>query len=88
MSRGPVPLLKVDEMLGSYAPDPAKLITVEFPKREWEDAPSGMMWRGTYNAKTTFVDDDKKEHLSFAYKLVIAKDFAGGPTAAAPVTVS
>ena len=31
--------------------------------------------RGTYNAKTTFVDDDKKEHLSFEYKLKIAKDW-------------
>jgi len=32
--------------------------------------------RGTYNASTSFVDDDKKEHLSFSYKLKIAKDWA------------
>jgi len=32
--------------------------------------------RGTYNARTAFVDDDKKEHLSFEYKLKIAKDWA------------
>ena len=42
VQRGPVTVLKVDEMLGSYAPDPSKLITVDFPRREWEEAPSGM----------------------------------------------
>lgn len=42
VSRGPLPVLKVDEMLGSYAPDPSKVITVVFPRREWEEAPSGM----------------------------------------------
>ena len=67
--------LKVDEMLGSYAPDPSKVNSVIFPRREWEEAPSGMMARGTYTAKTTFVDDDKKEHLAFEYKLKIAKDW-------------
>jgi len=76
LARGPLTVLKVREMLGSYGPDPSKDIVVMFPKREWEEAPSGMMARGTYNAKTTFVDDDKKEHLNFGYKLTIAKDWA------------
>ena len=42
VSRGPITVLKVDEMLGSYGPDPAKLQTVVFPRREWNEAPSGM----------------------------------------------
>jgi hypothetical protein len=34
-----------------------------------------MMARGTYKCTTTFVDDDGTTHLTFNYKLVIAKDF-------------
>ena len=33
------------------------------------------MARGTYKCTTTFVDDDVTTHLTFNYKLVIAKDF-------------
>ena len=33
--------------------------------------------RGTYSAKTSFIDDDKKEHLSLDYKLKIAKNWGG-----------
>ena len=75
VSRGPLNVLKVDEMLGSYAPDPAKTNIVIFPRREWENAPAGMMARGTYTCKTEFVDDDKNTHLTFSYKLVIGKDW-------------
>ena len=76
VTRGPLPSVKTKEMLGSYGPDPSKVNVVEFPRREWDEAPSGMMLRGTYGAKTTFVDDDGKEHLNFSYKFNIAKDWA------------
>ena len=36
------------------------------------------MARGTYKCTTTFVDDDGTTHLTFNYKLVIAKDFLEG----------
>ena len=75
VSRGPLPSVKFCEMLGSYAPDPSKVNTVVFPRREWEEAPSGMMLRGTYSAKTSFVDDDGATHLAFEYKLAIKKDW-------------
>ena len=75
VSRGMIPLLKVDEMLGSYGPDPSRENTIVFPRREWDEAPSGVTARGTYNAKTSFVDDDRTEHLAFKYRLTIAKDW-------------
>ncbi|OAA57077.1 RHO protein GDP dissociation inhibitor [Niveomyces insectorum RCEF 264] len=65
---------KDSEMIGSYAPctDKQPLYT----KRLTEDeAPSGMLARGHYNALSTFVDDDKKTHLSFEWSFVIAKDW-------------
>jgi Rho GDP-dissociation inhibitor len=40
-----------------------------------EDAPSGMLARGHYNAVSTFVDDDKKTHLTFEWSFDIAKDW-------------
>jgi Rho GDP-dissociation inhibitor len=65
---------KEEEMLGSYPPDP-KPVTIVVPRREWEQAPSGMTARATYSAKTTFVDDDGVEHFKLDYKLTIAKDW-------------
>jgi Rho GDP-dissociation inhibitor len=40
-----------------------------------EDAPSGMLARGHYNAVSTFVDDDHKTHLTFEWSFDIAKDW-------------
>ncbi|CAI4210915.1 unnamed protein product [Parascedosporium putredinis] len=40
-----------------------------------EDAPSGMLARGHYNAVSTFVDDDKKKHLEFEWSFDISKDW-------------
>ncbi|KAF6829965.1 RHO protein GDP dissociation inhibitor [Colletotrichum musicola] len=40
-----------------------------------EDAPSGMLARGHYNAISSFVDDDKKTHLTFEWSFDIAKDW-------------
>ncbi|KAI9158225.1 Rho GDP-dissociation inhibitor [Paramyrothecium foliicola] len=40
-----------------------------------EEAPSGMLARGHYNAVSSFVDDDKKKHLEFEWSFDIAKDW-------------
>jgi hypothetical protein len=40
-----------------------------------EEAPSGMLARGHYNAISSFVDDDKKKHLEFEWSFDIAKDW-------------
>lgn len=40
-----------------------------------EEAPSGMIARGHYNALSSFVDDDKKVHLHFEWSFNIAKDW-------------
>jgi len=65
---------KDQEMLGSYAPNTEKAPTYEKRFQE-EDAPSGMLARGHYNAVSTFVDDDKKTHLTFEWSFDIAKDW-------------
>ncbi|KAG0646277.1 Rho GDP-dissociation inhibitor [Hyphodiscus hymeniophilus] len=65
---------KDQEMLGSYAPNTDK--SPEYTKRfAEEDAPSGMLARGHYNAVSTFVDDDHKTHLTFEWSFDIAKDW-------------
>lgn len=40
-----------------------------------EEAPSGMLARGHYQALSSFVDDDKKVHLKFEWSFDIAKDW-------------
>ena len=40
-----------------------------------EEAPSGMLARGHYNAISRFVDDDNKTHLEFEWSFDIAKDW-------------
>jgi Rho GDP-dissociation inhibitor len=45
------------------------------PTVQEEEAPSGMLARGHYNAISSFVDDDKKEHLKFEWSFDIAKDW-------------
>ncbi|KAI1298938.1 rho GDP dissociation inhibitor [Xylaria venustula] len=65
---------KDSEMLGSYAPNTDKqpVYTKRFQE---EDAPSGLLARGHYNAVSTFVDDDKKQHLQFEWSFDISKDW-------------
>lgn len=69
---------RTEEMLGSFGPDAAKVneVLVPPPRSGWETAPSGMMARATYDVKATFTDDDKAEHLAFAFQLDIKKDWA------------
>ncbi|KAJ8121531.1 hypothetical protein ONZ43_g2035 [Nemania bipapillata] len=65
---------KDSEMLGSYAPNTDKQ-TIYTKRFQEEDAPSGLLARGHYNAVSTFIDDDKKQHLQFEWSFDIAKDW-------------
>ena len=40
-----------------------------------DEAPSGMMSRGHYDAVSKFVDDDDHTHLKFEWSFDIAKDW-------------
>ncbi|OHW97037.1 rho protein GDP dissociation inhibitor containing protein [Colletotrichum incanum] len=74
VKRKGIKVSKDSEMLGSYAPNTDKQPT--YTKRfQEEDAPSGMLARGHYNAISSFVDDDKKTHLTFEWSFDIAKDW-------------
>ncbi|KAL4742028.1 immunoglobulin E-set [Aspergillus similis] len=65
---------KDQEMLGSYAPCTTGKPIYE-KKFQEEEAPSGMMARGHYNAESKFIDDDDKVHLHFHWSFDIAKDW-------------
>ncbi|KAK3324578.1 putative RhoGDI group protein [Cercophora scortea] len=70
----PVPGGKTSEMIGSFAPNTEKN-PVYVKKFAEEEAPSGMLARGHYNASSSFVDDDKKTHLHFDWSFDITKDW-------------
>ncbi|KAI0178180.1 hypothetical protein LQW54_002659 [Pestalotiopsis sp. IQ-011] len=74
VKRKGIKVSKDSEMLGSYAPNTEKqpVYTKRFQE---EEAPAGMLARGHYNATSTFVDDDKKNHLQFEWSFDIAKDW-------------
>ncbi|KAL8987932.1 MAG: hypothetical protein Q9177_002918, partial [Variospora cf. flavescens] len=65
---------KDEEMLGSYAPN-----TQEKPIHEKkfaeDEAPSGMIARGHYEAVSRFADDDDNDHLRFEWSFDITKDW-------------
>lgn len=67
-----IPVDKMTHMVGSYAPKE----TVHSYSTPAEDAPSGMMKRGTYTVHSLFTDDDKNEHLKWEWSLDIKKDWA------------
>ena len=62
---------KMTHMVGSYAPK----TEVQSYLTPVEDAPSGMMKRGTYAIHSLFTDDDKSEHLKWEWSLDIKKDW-------------
>ncbi|CAJ2512201.1 Uu.00g052160.m01.CDS01 [Anthostomella pinea] len=74
VKRKGIKVSKDSEMLGSYAPSTDKQPVYQKRFQE-EDAPSGMLARGHYNAVSSFVDDDKKNHLQFEWSFDIAKDW-------------
>merc|ERR1711972_692519 len=67
-----IPVDKMTHMVGSYAPK----TEVQSYLTPAEDAPSGMMKRGTYSINSLFTDDDKNEHLKWEWSLEIKKDWA------------
>ncbi|KAL6992890.1 Rab GDP dissociation inhibitor alpha [Sarracenia purpurea var. burkii] len=66
--------VKVDsrkEMLGTFSPQ-QEPYTHEMPE---ETTPSGFFARGTYSARTKFVDDDNKCYLEMNYTFDIRKEW-------------
>lgn len=63
---------KSDYMVGSYGPRPTEEYEFITPV---EEAPKGMIARGTYNVKSKFTDDDKHDHLSWDWCIAIKKDW-------------
>ncbi|KAJ6380584.1 hypothetical protein OIU77_029476 [Salix suchowensis] len=66
--------VKVDsskEMIGTFSPQ-AEPYTHEMPE---ETTPSGIFARGSYSAKTKFVDDDNKRYLEISYTFEIRHSF-------------
>lgn len=66
--------LKVDstkEMLGTFSPQPEPY-TYETSE---ETTPSGMFARGSYTAKSKFIDDDGKRYLDIYYTFDIRKEW-------------
>ncbi|TRY90739.1 hypothetical protein DNTS_004508 [Danionella cerebrum] len=58
-------------MVGSYGP---RLEEHEF-MTPVEEAPKGLIVRGSYHIKSCFTDDDKTDHLSWEWNLQIKKDW-------------
>ncbi|KAL2495567.1 Rho GDP-dissociation inhibitor 1 [Forsythia ovata] len=66
--------IKVDstkEMIGTFSPQ-SEPYTHEMPE---ETTPSGMFARGSYSAKTQFLDDDNRCYLAMNYTFEIKKDW-------------
>ncbi|CRG84318.1 Rho GDP-dissociation inhibitor [Talaromyces islandicus] len=75
VKRKGITVTKDEEMLGSYAPSTTDKPT--YTKRfHEEEAPSGMLARGSYSVRSRFIDDDKQVHLEFQWSFNIAKDWA------------
>ncbi|GBC00183.1 hypothetical protein RclHR1_03780012 [Rhizophagus clarus] len=64
---------KTEEMIGSYGPNP----TPEPYEKKFmvEEAPSGMLARGHYEAKSKFIDDDNVTHIEWSWSFDIKKDW-------------
>ena len=58
-------------MVGSYGPKPESFVYLT----PFEEAPKGMIARGTYTAKSKFIDDDKNVYLEWEWKFDIKKDW-------------
>lgn len=69
--RAGVKVDKLEQMVGSYPPS-AQAMTKRFPA---EEAPSGMLARGSYNCRSRLTDDDNVVHADFEWKFSIAKDW-------------
>ncbi|KAL2473488.1 Rho GDP-dissociation inhibitor 1 [Forsythia ovata] len=66
--------IKVDstrEMIGTFSPQ-SEPYTHEMPE---ETTPSGIFARGSYSAKTQFLDDDNRSYLEMTYTFDIRKNW-------------
>ncbi|KAI9273579.1 immunoglobulin E-set [Sporodiniella umbellata] len=62
---------KTEEMIGSYGP-----AATSYEKSfQLEEAPSGMLARGHYDAKSKFTDDDNVTHIEWSWSFDIKKDW-------------
>jgi len=61
-------------VIGSFAPQKQSYV-MTFPKHGWEETPKGMLARGSYKARTQFIDDDNQKHLEFEYAFEIKKEW-------------
>nr|CAD7401885.1 unnamed protein product [Timema poppensis] len=66
-----VPVDKMTHMVGSYPPK----TEIQSYTTPLEDAPTGMMARGSYTVHSLFTDDDKHEHLKWEWSFDIKKDW-------------
>lgn len=62
---------KATFMVGSYGP---RVEEYEF-LTPLEEAPKGMLSRGTYHNKSFFTDDDNHNHLTWEWNLSIRKEW-------------
>ncbi|CAM9196397.1 unnamed protein product, partial [Lampetra fluviatilis] len=62
---------KANYMVGSYGPRVSEHEFVTPP----EEAPRGLLARGTYSLRSQFTDDDKTDHLSWEWNLKIHKEW-------------
>jgi len=66
---------KKETMIGSY-----KFNTKDTPSYykefDHEEAPAGMLARGTYDVTSKFIDDDKVDHFTFKWSFKIEKDWS------------
>ncbi|KPP63776.1 rho GDP-dissociation inhibitor 1-like [Scleropages formosus] len=62
---------KSEYMVGSYGPRDAEYDFLT----PLEEAPKGMIARGSYNIKSKFTDDDKHDHLTWEWNIHIKKDW-------------
>ena len=74
LKRKGIPLGKEQEMIGSFPPNTTDRPTY-IKKFQPEEAPSGMIARGHYEAVSKFIDDDDHTHLKFEWSFDIAKDW-------------
>ncbi|KAL4555406.1 hypothetical protein LXL04_038024 [Taraxacum kok-saghyz] len=70
----------VKQMLGTFSPQ-QEAYTYDMPE---ETTPSGYFARGSYSAKTKFVDDDGKCYLEINYTFDIRKDWGSVETTKTP----
>lgn len=64
-----IPVDKMKHMMGSYGPK----AEVQSFTSAMDEAPKGMLARGSYTCKSKFVDDDKKEYFTWEWTLKIVK---------------